>query len=200
MTVVLFDGVADGQAFTQVEGHGFLKIDILAGLAGGDGLKRVPVGRRGDDHAVEVLHLEHLAEVCVGLARFLELAGDGLAPGLPDVTRAGDDHIRMCSAFVQIGASHSAAAEGIGVIIRLFGHAGQRCLISQSQRFSARTWANTDPLGSPECPRPRPMGRFFRRRLMERRARPPKEPGTRCYQTFRHVRESLVIDGVKGVR
>ena len=49
---------------------GFWHIDIGAGLDGRDHRQRVPVVRRGDQHDVEVLFLEHLAIVAVG-ARLL---------------------------------------------------------------------------------------------------------------------------------
>ena len=49
---------------------GFSHVDVLAGLAGVDGLQGVPVVRRADDDGVDVLAVEQLAVVvctCGGL-------------------------------------------------------------------------------------------------------------------------------------
>ena len=59
-------------------GQRLLAIDVLAGLAGQDGDDRVPVVGRGDDDRVDVLAIEDLAEVAVGLGR---PAGLATAPG-----------------------------------------------------------------------------------------------------------------------
>ncbi len=44
-----------------------LAVDVLAGLAGQDGRDRVPVVGRGDHDGVDILAVEHLAEIVVGL-------------------------------------------------------------------------------------------------------------------------------------
>ena len=67
-----------------------LAIDVLAGLAGEDGRDRVPVVGRGDDDGVDVLAVEHLAEVA---RRRRASAGRRLGPeavGLVHVADGGD--------------------------------------------------------------------------------------------------------------
>ena len=81
--LVLLHGVADGEAFGQVQRHRLLQVDVFAGLAGGNRDERVPVGRGGDDDGVEVRLLQHLAEVAVAFAGVLELLDDGVAAGIP---------------------------------------------------------------------------------------------------------------------
>ena len=57
-------------AFEHVDADRLLQIDVGAGLDGGDGVQRVPVVGRADEHDVEVLLLEHLAVVGVGRGGF----------------------------------------------------------------------------------------------------------------------------------
>ena len=61
--VVFLDGVADGQAFGQVQRHRLLQVDVLAGFAGRDGLQGMPMRGRGNDHGVELLVLQQLAVI-----------------------------------------------------------------------------------------------------------------------------------------
>ena len=49
--------------FAQHERQRLLDVDVLAGAQRRDGHERVPVIGRGDDHRVDVLAVEHLAEV-----------------------------------------------------------------------------------------------------------------------------------------
>ena len=59
-----------GLAFDHVHADRFLHIDVGPGLHRRDHRQRMPVIRRGDQHDVQVLLLEHFAVIAVG-ARFL---------------------------------------------------------------------------------------------------------------------------------
>ena len=111
MRVVLLDGVADGEAFRQVQRHRLLEVNVFAGLAGGNRDEGMPVGRGGDDDGVEVRLLQQFAEVGVAFAGVLELLHHGVPAGLPDIAGAGDDDIRMFGACAQVGPAHAAAAD-----------------------------------------------------------------------------------------
>ena len=65
--VVLAGGLDHLPAFPDVVRHGLLDVDVLAGLGRGDRDQRVHVIRRGDRDGVDVLALEHLAEVGVSV-------------------------------------------------------------------------------------------------------------------------------------
>ena len=72
-------GVEHGFALAHVPADRFLAIDIRARFHRGDGVQRVPMVRRADQHDVEVLLLEHLAVIAVSARLFfglLALAGD----------------------------------------------------------------------------------------------------------------------------
>ena len=109
--IVLLDGVAHRQALRQVQRHRLLDVEILAGLAGGDGLERVPVRQGGDDHRVEVLVLEHLPVVAVSAAGGLEPFDGRFEPVLVHIASRGDDHVRMRGAVAQVDPAHVAAAD-----------------------------------------------------------------------------------------
>ena len=49
--------------FLHAEGERLLDVDVLAGVEGIDGDRRVPVVRRRDDHGVQPGHLQQLAMV-----------------------------------------------------------------------------------------------------------------------------------------
>lgn len=80
------DGVADGERFGGVEGHRFLQVDILAGLNGVDGHEGMPVGRRGDDDAVDVAAGEEFAivDVAAGGGR---VEGEGFSRRLVETSQ-----------------------------------------------------------------------------------------------------------------
>ena len=67
LVVVLLAGVADQLVFFQRQRQRLLAEDVLAGLQGLDGDLHVPVVGRDDAHHVDVLALEHLAVVAVGV-------------------------------------------------------------------------------------------------------------------------------------
>ena len=72
---VLVDCLDDFFALVDCAAQRLLTPDVLAGLGGGDGDQRVPMRRSGDVDNIDVLTLQHLAEILVGLnvraARFL---------------------------------------------------------------------------------------------------------------------------------
>src|SRR5262249_49710644 len=73
--------VHDGPALGDIVGERLLAIDVLAGAGGLDARDRVPVVRRGDDHGVDVLASQHVAEVVEGVAALvLALAFLGSIP------------------------------------------------------------------------------------------------------------------------
>ena len=108
--VVLLDGVANGEAFRQVQRHWLLQVNVLAGFTGGDGDQRVPVGRGGDDDGVQVWLLQHLTEVSEALAGVFELLHHGVAAGLPGIARGGDNDVRLAGAGAEVGSAHAATA------------------------------------------------------------------------------------------
>ena len=67
-----------------------LAVDVLLGLAGGHEVQGVPVVGRGDDDGVEVLAVEQLAEVGVGIGLAAGLLAGGEQVGLVDVADGGD--------------------------------------------------------------------------------------------------------------
>ena len=73
--IVFVDRLDDFFALVDCAAHRLLAPDVLAGLGGGDGDQRVPMRRGGDVDDVDVLALQHLAEIVVrlnvGAARFL---------------------------------------------------------------------------------------------------------------------------------
>ena len=66
-------------SFNHGIGQRLLQIDILAGLTGGDSDQAVPVGRRGDDHGIDVRLLEQIAEVMIGFRTLLQRCHRGVA-------------------------------------------------------------------------------------------------------------------------
>jgi len=108
---VLLGRPLQGQALGRVDRHRLLHVDVLLRLAGVDRLERVPVRRRGDNHAVDVVPPEHLAVVVVRLGGFLELVDEPLALRLPDVADAGDGHVVVLRAVVQVGRAHQPGAD-----------------------------------------------------------------------------------------
>jgi hypothetical protein len=73
---VVAGGVGHRPRLAREPRHRLLAVDVLAGLERGDRDDRVPMGRRRDDHGVEVFLFEQLAEVGVaaGLAAGLRTA------------------------------------------------------------------------------------------------------------------------------
>ena len=65
--VVLAGGLDHPLAFVDEERHRLLDVDVLAGGAGHDGVQGMPVVRRRDDDALDVLVLVHLPEIAVAL-------------------------------------------------------------------------------------------------------------------------------------
>ena len=62
---VLPGGFDDGPAFADRGGQRFLDVHVLAGLAGVDAAKRLPLAVGGHDDRVDVLIVEQLAEIVV---------------------------------------------------------------------------------------------------------------------------------------
>ncbi len=106
-----------------------LDVDVLAGLAGEDGERRVPVVWRGDGDRVHVLVVEDLAEVLDALRRLLGLVlllGDGVEGALKapvvHVTQVGDLDLGQAEAGLDVveaaaqpdHADHQPLAGGVG--------------------------------------------------------------------------------------
>ena len=109
-----------------------LAIDVFAGLGGHGGHRRVPVGRGGDQHGVNVRAGQHLAKVGIGLAGLvvapavnlrvmvIDLLGSVLAAVAPDIAhsqhldifapRVAARHIRPRAAQ-QVAAALAADAD-----------------------------------------------------------------------------------------
>ena len=72
---MLVDRLNNLFAFVNRSAHWLLAPDVFAGLGGGNGDQRVPVRRSGNMDDIDVLTLQHLPEILVGLdvraARFL---------------------------------------------------------------------------------------------------------------------------------
>ena len=104
--VVLAGRLDHGAAFLDGEADGLLDIDVLAGLAGPDGLQSVPVIRRGDGDGVDVLVLNQLAEVDFGFRavalEFLDLGDAGREKAFVDVTQMADADVRNAGELVVV--------------------------------------------------------------------------------------------------
>src|SRR5262249_19430986 len=101
----------NGAALADVVRQRLLYVDVLARLAGQDRGNGVPVVRRGDDHRVHVLAVEHLAEVAVRLA-----ARAGPLPGLGrvrlvDVAHGHERDVRDRARQSRHGQAARAAAD-----------------------------------------------------------------------------------------
>ena len=62
-------GLDDMRAFVDGQCKRLLTVDVLTGLHGGNRDQRVPVIDRGADHGVDILLLQELAEIGIGLCR-----------------------------------------------------------------------------------------------------------------------------------
>ena len=69
-------GVHHGLAFEEGVRDRLFAVDVRPGLHGGDGRQGMPVIRRADQHHIEVLRLEHVAEVMKQLRPLLLPAGN----------------------------------------------------------------------------------------------------------------------------
>ena len=86
-------------AFPDVVRDGLLDVDVLAGLAGPDGVEGVPVVGRGDGDGVDVLVLQQLADV--DIRGHLDVLGSKILDravqhGLVDVAQGDDPHSGEC--------------------------------------------------------------------------------------------------------
>jgi hypothetical protein len=75
--LVLLHGLHHLDAFVDGAAHGLFAPDVLAGLRRHDAHQRVPVGRRGDVDDVDVVAVQHFAEIVVAL-HFGRTAGEGI--------------------------------------------------------------------------------------------------------------------------
>jgi hypothetical protein len=92
-------------AFRDEAGHGLFAEHVFAGFHGGDGNERVPMWRRGDGDQVNILALQHAAEVGVS----------GLVVGAvepADVATGQLDGVQALHLVVGAGAASAAADEG----------------------------------------------------------------------------------------
>ena len=100
--------------FPQVVRERLLDVDVLARLAGPDRRQGVPVVRQGDDHRVDALVVEHLANIGVGgdrFAAFLERFDAVGEHGLVGVAQGHDPGFRdlsQCPDELSAPASHAS--------------------------------------------------------------------------------------------
>ena len=125
--------------FRPGERHGLLDVEVLARLAGVDRLQGVPVGRRGDDHRVDVCADRAIAGSRRRSCRFWAPRPRPSRSGPPPhVAGGGDDHVGLYGAHVQVGRAHAAATDdpqadllaGRRLVLgsqRRGGHVGSRC-------------------------------------------------------------------------
>src|SRR5439155_15477588 len=109
-------------------------IDIGASFEGGDGGQGVPVVRGADDHDVEVLRLEHRAEVGEGrgaaLGAFLDLVGGGAEHLAVHVAQGGHFDVGFAHGVAAVdhavpAAADDAEAVGLGLVGGNSGFGGQ---------------------------------------------------------------------------
>ena len=104
-----------GAALGHGRRGGLLDVDVLARLAAEDRHQRVPVIGRGGEDRVDVLAIEHAAEVLValgGLARELLDHRDGvLVPRLEAVADGGDLAVGVDRERLEVPRAHPAAAD-----------------------------------------------------------------------------------------
>ena len=86
--IVLLGRLDQVASFADRVAQRLFEVHILAGLAGGHGDRHVPVGLRGDDHRVDVLVFQQLAEVVI--------RGDLFATGL----------LAACGQMVRVHVAH----------------------------------------------------------------------------------------------
>ncbi|OQC03267.1 MAG: hypothetical protein BWX80_02871 [Candidatus Hydrogenedentes bacterium ADurb.Bin101] len=67
--VVTTGGFDHAPAFHHLQGKGLLDIHILAGITGMNRLQRVPMVRRGNDHRIDVVTIQHLPVIPVKRGR-----------------------------------------------------------------------------------------------------------------------------------
>ena len=95
---------------------GLLTVDVLARLGGEHRHQAVPVGTGGDQHRVDVLAVEHLAEVAVHRAvvgAVLRVGNllDGLAATLFHVGDGGEGHIGLLEKTAEVVFTAAADAD-----------------------------------------------------------------------------------------
>ena len=132
--------VAVDERLGDVLRAGLLAVDVLPRLGGEHRQESVPVGAGRDQHRVDVLAVEHLAEVAVHRAvlRAVLRVGDllhRLAPALLDVGDRGEDHVGLLeeAAEVVLAAATDADAPDDDPLAR-----GDRAVEPQRRRRDDR--------------------------------------------------------------
>ena len=100
-------------AFPHGERKGLLDVDVLARVAGHDGLDGMPVVGRGDDHRVDVLLVEDAAEILVPLDRPSEIGQPGGDP-VGQLLEMGMDPIELP---VQVRLIDVAECDDLGILV-----------------------------------------------------------------------------------
>src|SRR5262249_4798902 len=84
----------------------------FAGLAGGDGLDRVPVIGRGDNHSIDFFRIDQLAEVAERGGSAFQLLRSAIQGGLIDVAdRSHLDVVELQECVENLGAAVGDADE-----------------------------------------------------------------------------------------
>ena len=126
-------------AFADRQRERLLDVDVLAGLAGHDRRQRMPVIGRADDDGIDVVAVEHAAEVPRGeLRRLVELLCDAVLRlrhllvvdvAERDALRAESKHVAKVAGALAAAAdqadSHAAVRAG-HLVLRRGGYHGAR--------------------------------------------------------------------------
>jgi hypothetical protein len=107
-------GLDHATAFVDSHRKRFLHVHVLAAVAGGDALDRMPVVGRGDHHRVEILAIEQLAEIGQRLGAAVDLGVGLFQCRLVHVAKGDDLHVGVRQEGVhQLAApvSHADASQ-----------------------------------------------------------------------------------------
>src|SRR5436190_1656161 len=129
----LFDHIMDLKRLAEVAGHGLFAINMLSSIQRINGNRRVHWVMGGNHHRVNVLLLEQLWIMVVGLAITTDEFFGGIYSLLKHVTNGSEGNIvfsgvRFDLAHVRIEALAANADKANGDAIVCAGNIGRRCL------------------------------------------------------------------------
>ena len=116
VTLFFLDSAHDGLLFGDGFGEGLFAVDVLFAVGGGGGDQGMPVIGNGDHDGVDVVALDHLAKVVIGLAVGVTVSGvDGVDGGLQmggvDVAGGDDLAVRVVEEVFGILRAHHAPTD-----------------------------------------------------------------------------------------